>query len=457
MEEGVLFNIIEKMLADGKCSAVKNILAEMNVVDIAQLISRTSQENQVKMFRLMPTDISAETFSYLDSDIQSTIVESITNAELGNLVDEMFIDDAVDFLEDVPANVVTRVLANTSAETRKTINRFLNYPEDSAGSIMTVEMAAFDIDCTVEAAIDNLRRTALDKETIETCYCTDSKHILLGSVPLRRLIVSKPQTKIGEIMLDDEQLIYVNTTDDQETVAQIVRKYDLLSVPVVDKDKKLVGIITVDDIVDVIQQENTEDFEKMALLIPSEEDYMKTGVVRLFRNRIPWLLILMVSATFTGFIIDSFEEKLMAVAGLTACIPMLMDTSGNSGNQVSTLIIRGLALGTVRPSDYLKVLWKEIRVALMCGVTLAAANFVRMYLLNFATNSVTDRIFETFFVVCISMLFTVVVAKIIGCSLPMVAKVLHLDPALMAGPMITTIVDAVSLLIYFGFASLVLF
>ena len=458
MEDGVLLNITQKLLADGKYSAVKNIMTEMNVVDIAQIISDATTENQVRIFRLLPTEISAETFSYLDTDVQSTIVDSITNAELGKLVDEMFIDDAVDFLEDVPANVVTRVLAHTSSDTRKTINRFLNYPEDSAGSIMTAEMAAFNVNCTVEEAIEDLRRTALDKESIETCYCIDKNRILLGSVPIRRLIVSKPETKIGDIMYDDEQLIYVTTTDDQETVAQIVRKYDLLSVPVVDKEKRLVGIITVDDIVDVIQQENTEDFEKMALLIPSEEDYMKTGVVKLFRNRIPWLLILMISATFTGFIIDNFEDKLAAVAGLTACIPMLMDTSGNSGNQVSTLIIRGLALGTVKLKDYFMVLWKEIRVALMCGVTLAAANFVRMYLLNFVTHSVAaDRMFHIFFVVCISMLFTVVVAKIIGCSLPMLAKVLRLDPALMAGPMITTIVDAVSLLIYFGFASVVLF
>ncbi|MBQ6266315.1 MAG: magnesium transporter [Clostridia bacterium] len=454
MENTVLVGLISKMIADGKFSAVKDILIEMNAVDIAQTLSEVEPEIQVKLFRLLPKDSSADVFSYLDTETQSVIVDSISNKELHNLVEGMFIDDAVDFLEEVPASVVTRVLAQANPDTRNLINRILNYPEDSAGSIMTVEMAAFHEEDTAEDAINELRRTAEEKEAIDTCYVIDAQRKLIGSVSLRRLIIAPPSAKIKDIMFDDEQLIFVTTTDDQESVAQLVRKYDLTSVPVVDNEKRLVGIITIDDVVDVIQEENTEDFEKMALLIPSDDDYMKTGVLKLTKNRIVWLLILMISATFTGQIIEGFEDKLAAIAGLTACIPMLMDTGGNSGNQVSTLIIRGLALGTIKVKDYFRVLWKEIRVAVLCGVTLAAANFLRMLVIRAITHS--DTTTPVIFVVCLAMVCAVIVAKMIGCSLPILAKVLHLDPALMAGPMITTIVDALTLLIYFGFANLFL-
>ena len=452
MENEVLLNIITKMLSENKFSTLKDILGEMNTVDIAQAISEADSENQVKIFRLLPKNSSAEVFSYLDSDTQETVINSITNVEIHNLVEDMFIDDAVDFLEEVPANVVTRVLSQTSKETRDIINKFLSYPEDSAGSIMTVEMAAFHESITVDEAIDELRKTAQDKESIETCYCIDSSRKLVGMLPLRKLIVAKSGTVLKDIMLDDDQLVSVKTMDDQETVAEIVRKYDLLSVPVVDYENRLVGIITIDDIVDVIQEENTEDFEKMALLLPSEDGYLKTSVFTLTKNRIVWLLILMVSATFTGQIIEGFEDKLAAITGLVACIPMLMDTGGNSGSQVSTLIIRGLALGTVKPSDYLKILWKEVRVAVMCGVILAVANFVRMQILTAA--GISSASTPVMIVVCLSMIFTVIIAKTIGCTLPILAKLVHLDPALMAGPLITTIVDAVSLLIYFGIATL---
>ena len=454
MENTVLAGVISKMIVDGKFSAVKDILIEMNAVDIAQILSEVEPDVQVKLFRLLPKDSSADVFSYLDTDTQSVIVDSISNKELHNLVEDMFIDDAVDFLEEVPASVVTRVLAQANPDTRNLINKILNYPEDSAGSIMTVEMAAFHEDDTAEDAINELRRTAEEKEAIDTCYVIDAQRKLIGSVSLRRLIISPPEAKIKDIMYDDEQLIFVTTTDDQESVAQLVRKYDLTSVPVVDNEKRLVGMITIDDVVDVIQEENTEDFEKMALLIPSDDDYMKTGVLKLTKNRIVWLLILMVSATFTGQIIEGFEDKLAAIAGLTACIPMLMDTGGNSGNQVSTLIIRGLALGTIKVKDYFRVLWKEIRVAVLCGVILAAANFLRMLVIRAVTHG--DTTTPVIFVVCLAMVCAVIVAKMIGCSLPILAKVLHLDPALMAGPMITTIVDALTLLIYFGFASLIL-
>ena len=447
-----MFEVIGRMLSNNKFSAIKEMLSEMNDVDIATMMAEMEPEDQVRIFRLLPKSSSADIFSYLDSDIQGNIVDAITNTELKFLMEDMFLDDAVDFLEEVPANVVTRVLAHTNSETRNLINKFLQYPENSAGSIMTIEMVSFPETYTVRQAIEHIRKNALDKETIYTCYCTDNKRKLVGTIPLRRLIVADENLLVKEIMFDDDQLIYVNTMDDQEEIAQIAKKYDLLSIPVVDKEGRLVGIITIDDIVDVIEEENTEDFEKMALLLPSEDNYMKTGVFSLFKNRIIWLLILMVSATFTGQIIENFEDKLAMIVGLTASIPMLMDTGGNCGNQVSTLVIRGLALGDIRPKDYLLVLWKEIRVALLCGLTLATVNYGRMWLIKAVTHNTVET--NTFLVVCLAMMCAVIVAKAIGCTLPILAKLIHIDPALMAGPMITTIVDAVTLLIYFSFATL---
>ena len=316
---------------------------------------------------------------------------------------------------------------------------------------MTIEMVELHDDWTVGEAIKNIRRTGVDKETIYTCYCIDRGRHLVGTIPLRRLILNDEDTPLRDIMSDDEQLISVSTLDDQEQVAAIAKKYDLLSVPVVDKEHRLVGIITIDDIVDIIDEEATEDFEKMALLRPSEDEYLKTNVFVLAKNRIVWLLVLMVSATFTGQIIEGFEAKLATIAGLTACIPMLMDTGGNAGNQVSTLIIRGLALGEIQIKDYFRVLWKEIRVSVMVGITLSLANAARMFLLRFIIGGDTSN--GVILVVCLAIVAAVMVAKIIGCTLPIIAKLLHLDPALMAGPMITTMVDAISLLIYFSIAN----
>ncbi len=447
-----MVEIISRMLANNKFSAIKEMLSEMNVVDIASLMEEfESEEQQVRLFRLLPKQSSADVFSYLDSEIQSNIVSAITNKELASLVEDMFIDDAVDFLEEVPANVVTRVLAQADSETRNLINRFLQYPENSAGSIMTIEMVSFPETCTVRQAIAQIRATALDKETIYTCYCTDGKRKLVGTVPLRRLIVAPEDALVGDIMYDEDQLIFVNTMDDQEEVANIAKKYDLLSVPVVDKENRLVGIITIDDIVDVIEEETTEDFEKMASLLPSEDEYLKTGVLSMFKNRILWLLVLMFLATFTSQIIEGFEGKLSLVVGLTAAIPMIMGTGGNCGNQTSTLIIRGLALGDIQIRDYFRVLWKEIRVALLCGLVLAVANYGRMWLTKLVTGSEIES--STFIVVSLAMACAVVVAKAIGCSLPILAKLMRLDPALMAGPMITTIVDALTLVIYFAIAT----
>ncbi|MBQ2974159.1 MAG: magnesium transporter [Clostridia bacterium] len=440
-----LISQIEEHISKGEISFLREILTEMNVVDTAQIMEELADRSRLTVFRVLPKDISAEVFSYLEPDTQADIVRMITDAELERLLDEMFLDDTVDFLEEVPANVVTRVLAHSDPETRKLINRFLKYPEDCAGSLMTIEMVHLQTSLTAAQAIEKIRKTGVDKETVYTCYCIDREHHLLGSVPLLSLLLCDENTLVGDIMEDDAQLISVNTLDDREYVVDIVKKYDLLSVPVVDNEKRLVGIITVDDIVDVIEEEVTEDFEKMALLAPSDDEYLKTGVFKLARNRILWLLILMISGTFTGKIIEGYETLLAGFVALTASMPMLMGTGGNAGSQVSTLIIRGLAVGEIEIKDYLKIVWKELRVASICGLVLGAANILRMYLFSEGT-------LEVFLVVSLAMFFAIVVAKLIGCSLPIFAKIVRLDPALMAGPMIATLVDIVTLVIYFGLA-----
>ena len=445
----IVLEQIAQMVKNGEISALRELLTELNVVDIAQLIEELETGEKLPVFRVLPKDISAEVFSYLEPDTQSELVRRINDAELERLLDEMFLDDTVDFLEEMPANVVTRVLAHSDPETRKLINRFLKYPDDCAGSLMTIEMVHLRTSLTAAEAIDRIRKNGVDKETVYTCYCIDREHHLLGSIPLLSLLLCDADTLVGDIMEDDAQLISVNTLDDREYVADIVKKYDLLSVPVVDNENRLVGIITVDDIVDVIEEETTEDFEKMALLAPSDDEYLKTGVFKLARNRILWLLILMISGTFTGKIIEGYETLLAGFVALTASMPMLMGTGGNAGSQVSTLIIRGLAVGEIEIRDYLRIVFKELRVASVCGLVLAIANIVRMYLFCEGT-------FEVFLVVSLAMFCAIVVAKLIGCSLPIFAKIVKLDPALMAGPMIATLVDIVTLVIYFGLAKVFL-
>ena len=440
-----LIKQIEEHISKGEISFLREILTELNVVDAAQIMEDLADKNRLTVFRVLPKSISAEVFSYLEPDTQADIVRMITDAELERLLDEMFLDDTVDFLEEVPASVVTRVLAHSDPETRKLINRFLKYPEDCAGSLMTIEMVHLQTTLTAAQAIEKIRKTGVDKETVYTCYCIDREHHLLGSVPLLSLLLCDENALVGDVMEDDAQLISVNTLDDREYVVDVVKKYDLLSVPVVDNENRLVGIITVDDIVDVIEEEVTEDFEKMALLAPSDDEYLKTGVFKLARNRILWLLILMISGTFTGKIIEGYETLLAGFVALTASMPMLMGTGGNAGSQVSTLIIRGLAVGEIEIKDYLKIVFKELRVASVCGFVLAAANILRMYLFCEGT-------LEVFLVVSLAMFCAIVVAKLIGCSLPIFAKIVKLDPALMAGPMIATLVDIVTLVIYFGLA-----
>ncbi len=450
-----LFGNLYKLLAKNQLKQLREELSDMAYPDIAEFITDLDDDKiAVKIFRILSKDISADVFSYLEPDRQSVIVQSITDSEIERLMDDLFLDDAVDFLEEVPANIVRRVLANTDKETRELINRFLKYPENSAGSAMTIEMVELHDRLTVGEAIKNIRRTGVDKETIYTCYVIDDKRHLVGTLPLRRLLLNEEDTQITDIMTDDEQLVFVRTMDDQEEVAALAKKYDLLSVPVVDTEDRLVGIITIDDIVDIIEEEATEDFEKMASLLPSEDGYLKTGVLSHAKNRVGWLLVLLITSTFTGQIIEGFEMQLATIAGLTACIPMLMGTGGNSGNQASTLIIRGLALSEIKIKDFFKVLWKELRVSLIVGLILGVANYLRMLGLRFITgDDVTDSVI---LVVSLSVIAVVIVSKTIGCSLPIIAKVLKLDPALMAGPVITTLVDAISLLVYFGFANLLI-
>lgn len=450
MEDNRFDQLLELL---GKCNfpELRERLEKMNEVDIAEFMEGLNQEQTLLVFRILPKDISADVFSYLDSDSRTGIIEAATDKELHVLVDDLYLDDTVDMLEEVPANVVRRVLGSTDAQTRELINKFLNYPENSAGSIMTIEMVELHDRFTVREAIDHIRKTGVDKETIYTCYCIDDARHLIGSVQLRHLIMADEDDLIRDIMDGMDYLRYVHTLEDQEEVADIVRKYDLLSVPVLDNEDRLVGIITVDDIVDVIEEENTEDIEKMNLLKPSGNDkpYLKTSVFRLAGNRIVWLLVLMISATFTGKIIENFETLLSGMVALTAAIPMLMDTGGNAGSQTSTLVIRNLALGEVTVRDYLRILWKELRVALICSVILGTVNLGRMLLLHSGTTMEC-------LVTSLAMMCAVVVAKIIGCTLPIIAKLIHLDPALMAGPMITTIVDAVTLIIYFSLAQAIL-
>ena len=450
------FEELYALLTGKNLKELKEILSEMPYPDIAEFIMELDDELDeeklaVKVFRILPKDISADVFAYLDPDSQMLIVRSITDSEIGRLMDDLFVDDAVDFLEEVPANMVRRVLANTDKETRDIINRFLKYPDNCAGSVMTIEMVDLHDRLTVGEAIKNIRRSGVDKETIYTCYVIDDNRHLVGTIPLRRLLLNDEETLITDIMSDDEQLIYVRTMDDQEEVASIAKKYDLLSVPVVDNEGRLVGIITIDDIIDIIDEEATEDFEKMANLTPSDDEYLKTKIGVLAKNRIPWLIILLISSTFTGQIIEGFETKLAAIAGMTACIPMLMGTGGNSGSQVSTLIIRGLALDEIRVKDYFKVLWKEIRVSFMVGFVLALVNIVRMFVLRYTLGS--DASTSVIFVVSFSIWCVVIVAKIMGCSLPIIAKLCRMDPAMMTGPLMSTVVDAVSLLIYFALAN----
>ena len=430
---------------------LRSILMEMNEVDVAEFLDELGPEETILVFRLLPKEQAAEVFAELeDSDDQERLINALNDKELREVLDELYLDDTVDVIEDMPANVVSRILRNSDPASRSQINQLLNYPKDSAGSIMTTEYVFLHPDATVEESFARIRKEGMDKETIYTCYVTQNR-VLLGVVTVRRLLLSAYETKIRDIM--ETNVLSVNTHDDKEDVAQMLNKYDLSAIPVVDGDNRLVGIVTFDDAMDVIEEEPTEDFEKMAAILPSDKPYLKTGVFETWRSRIPWLMLLMLSATFTGIIITKFESALAACVVLTSFIPMLSGTGGNSGSQSSVAVIRALSLDEIDFSDLIAVVWKESRVAVLCGVCLACANFVKMmvvdrWLMN--NPAVTPMVA---LVVCLTLVFTVLCAKVVGCTLPMAAEKIGIDPAVMASPFITTIVDALSLLIYFFFAT----
>lgn len=443
MNEDILETL--KNLVDTKqYTRLRQEFEELNEADVATFIEELSDEEMMKIFRVLPKDTAADVFSYLSIDVQQKIITSLSDKEAANIINNLMADDATDLLEEMPANIVKKLLANANSETRRDINHLLRYPEDSAGSVMTVEYVDLKENMNVQQAIERIKKTGVDSETINICYVLDNKRTLLGTVALRYLLLSNPDEIIGEIM--HENVVSIHTMMDQEEVARTFQKYDFTSMPVVDNEDRLVGIITVDDVVDIMEEEATEDIEKMAAIVPSDKPYMKNSIFEIWKKRIPWLLLLMVSATFTGAIIKKYEKGLGALPILSVYIPMLMDTGGNAGGQSSVTIIRGLSLEEIEFSDLIKVIWKEFRVAILCGISLAATNFLKMILLDNVEITVA-------LVVSVTLVLAVIIAKLVGCTLPMVAKKLGFDPAVMASPFITTIVDALSLMIYFSIAT----
>ena len=446
---------VETLLSERRFSMLRSLVLDMEPADIGALMEDMDKEEQrLLFFRLLPKELAAEAFVEVDGDVQEDLIRAFSGSEISAVMDELYVDDAVDMIEEMPANVVRRILKYTDPAMRQTINDILKYPSDSAGSLMTTEYVDLKEHMTVAQAFDHIRKIGVDKETIYTCYVMGKDRKLLGIVTVKDLLLSDKDAVLTDIM--DTNVLFVDTLEDKEVVAQQFAKYDLLALPVVDKEHRLVGIITFDDAMDVMQEENTEDIEKMAAILPTDKPYMRTGVLETWRKRIPWLLFLMISATFTGMIISGFEQKLAASVVLTAFIPMLMDTGGNSGSQASVTIIRGLSLGEIEWSDTFAVIWKEIRVAVLCGTVLAAVNFGKMMLVDnllLHNAAVTPMVAA---VVCVTLVVTVFFAKIVGCTLPILAKQVGLDPAVMASPFITTIVDALSLLVYFNIAGILL-
>lgn len=442
---------IVELLRTRKFSTLKPLLSEMNEVDIAKAFDELDERESAILFRLLPKDLAAETFVELDPDQQQALIGRLNNVELKAVMDELFVDDVVDIVEEVPANVVKRILAQSDVQTRAYINEILKYPKDSAGTIMTVEFVSLRPDTTVDEAFDRIRATAIDKETIYTCYVVDSRSYLVGIVTAKDLLLADKTKKIEEIM--ETQLIYAHTTDDREHTAKMLSEYGFLAIPVVDDEMRLVGIVTVDDAMDVLQEENTEDIAKMAAVVPSDKPYLKTSVWEIWRNRIPWLLVLMVSATFTGLIINTYESRLAIISSvLFACVPMIMDTGGNAGSQASVTVIRALALDELSTKDVFHVLWKETMVSFLIGASLAIACFGKLMLIDNLLFGYKGYTPYTCFVVSVALCCTVVIAKLVGCMLPMLAKKIKLDPAVVASPFITTIVDALALILYCGLA-----
>lgn len=431
-----------ELLENKKYANLHEYIDKLNSQDISIMFEELSKEDMILVFRLLSKDEAAEVFSYMESDLQEDLINLLTDKELKNVIDELFMDDTVDLIEEMPSNVVKRILNGVNQKDRKLINELLNYPDDSAGSIMTTEFVDLKINMTVEEAFEKIRKIALDKETVYTCYVLDTRRKIVGIVGVKDLLIAKNDTLIKDIM--ETNAVTVNTLDDQEEVVKKFDKYDFIALPVVDKEERLVGIVTVDDAIDVLQEENTEDFEIMAAITPSEESYFKTPTVKHAKNRILWLLLLMISSSITGSIIIHYEEAFAALPLLVAFVPMLMDTGGNCGSQSSTMIIRGMATDEIRLKDYFKAVWKELRISLMVGVLLSIANGIRIII------QYNDP--QIAIVVGITLILTVVFSKFLGCSLPMLAKKLKLDPAIMAAPLITTLVDSCSIFIYFQIA-----
>lgn len=445
-----LQNTLLKLLEEKRYLSLRDLFNTMNPADIAAVFEDIGESRLPLLFRLLPKEIAAETFVEMETELQELLIRGFSDSELKEVIDELYVDDAVDIVEEMPANVVQRILTQAEPEMRKQINELLRYPEDSAGSLMTTEYVSLRPNMTVEEAILRIRRTGIDKETIYTCYVTRG-HKLVGLVTVKDLLLCEDDESTIESIMQ-EHVISVGTLDDQEQVAQMFSKYNFLALPVVDTENRMVGIITFDDAMDVMQDETTEDMEKMAAMLPSEHPYMRSSAFEIWKNRIPWLLLLMISATLTGLVISKFENALGVLPCLTAFIPMLMDTGGNAGSQASVTIIRGIGLGEIEFRDLLKIIWKEIRVAVLCGVCLAVACFAKVMLIDhllLQNESVSTLVA---FVVCASLALTVFIAKLVGCTLPLIAKKFGFDPAVMASPLITTIVDFLSLLIYFTIA-----
>lgn len=446
---------LKELVKEKQYNELKREFTDLYPTDIAFLLDDMPEEYRPVCFRLLPKDIAADVFVELESDSQEMLIKSFSNTELESILDELYLDDTVDIIEEMPSNVVKRILKYSDPDTRKEINKILQYPEDSAGSIMTTEFIKLRQYNTVAQAFDIIRKNGDEAETINVCYVTDEGCHLQGYVTIRTLVLEKDtSTKIADIM--DTQIISVSTRDDKEDVAQDMSKYDFDAMPVVDSENRIVGIVTFDDAIDVMEEEATEDIEKMAAITPMDKPYLRTSTFELWKARIPWLLLLMISATFTGMIITSFEDALASYVALTAFIPMLMDTGGNSGSQASVTVIRGISLQEIEFKDIIKVVWKELRVALFCGITLAAVSFAKIMLFDgmvLGNTGITPTVALT---VCLTLVLTVVCAKVVGCIMPLLAEKLGFDPAVMASPFITTIVDAISLLIYFGFAKALL-
>lgn len=446
-----LTETIKVLLDDKKFSTLRDILVTMKPYDIAAVFENLQDEKMPILFRILPKELAAETFVEMDDETQEFLIHGFSDSELKEVVDELFVDDAVDLIEEMPANVVKRILRQADKDMRKQINELLKYPEDSAGSIMTTEFIVLRPDMTAEMAIKRIRRTGVDKETIYTCYVTDANNKLIGITTVKDLLLAEDDELVKLIM--EENVISVTTLDDQEQVAQMFSNYNFLALPVVDNENRLVGIVTIDDAIDVIQEEATEDIEKMAAVLPSDKPYMKTSVFGLYRKRAPWLLILMLSATFTSAIISSFEAVLANVLILSSFIPMITGSGGNAGSQASVSVIRALSLGEIQFKSIFLVLWKEFRVSILCGITLAAANFVKLLLFDLNGQ---ENAFMIALVISLTLVGTIIMAKLVGSSLPLLASKVGFDPAVMANPLISTVCDSLSLLIYFGVAKLVL-